>query len=479
VLAGEFYTGENIHMGGALGMRLDQAAIGDGSTAGGINSLNDILFTVLNSNELRTLVDNGLPSLINDGSCGVFACEPDVSYNRGSIAWNTPTSSLSLIAGGMRAQITLPNVRLTVRACGTTCCIGGSTIQVTASSISATVNFSLGLQGGVMRAGLIGSPSVTVGTVTLNGSGFCGFVINLIQSFFTNTVRNAVRDALTNFINSDVVPLLDQLVSSLDINTIGTTFSVPRIDNSGNINLGFGLNFTSLDITTSRALLGIGTRFVPSAVGQNRPSLGVARRTTNPLHDPSGTNGVGITFYEGVLNHLLHGLWRGGFFQATLALGGTGTATLDGRLPPVIRITNGNTAQLMLGGIGANITIPGVINTPIPVLFGGRASAGVSLVGNDLRFGSITLQELFVSFQTPLTQNQRNAMENLLTQVLQSVLADAINDGLPAFPIPTFALPANDFGLPAGAQLGITGPSLTTPNPPTTHYQLSGGFGVQ
>jgi hypothetical protein len=261
----------------------------------------------------------------------------------------------------------------------------------------------------------------------------------------------------------------------------GTTFNVPKLD-GGNISLGFGLAFSSLDIATSRALLGIGTRFTPTAVGQIRPSLGIARRTSSPLLDPPGTSGarpVGITFYEGILNQVLHGIWRGGFFNAQLSLGG-GTATLDGRLPPVARITNNNTAELHLGGIGAVITIPGVI-TNLPILFGGRATAGVTLVNEELQFGGITIQELFVSFATPLSQTQRNAMENFLRQVLQSVLADAINDGLPAFPIPTFALPASaaQFGLPAGAELGILNPLLNTPNPPVTHFQLTGGFGVR
>jgi hypothetical protein len=90
----------------------------------------------------------------------------------------------------------------------------------------------------------------------------------------------------------------------------------------------------------------------------------------------------------------------------------------------------------MLGGISATITIPGVINQPLPIVFGGRATASVSLIGDTLRFGNLTLTQLYVSFQTSLTQNQRNSLANFLTQVLQSVLADAINDGLPAFPIP-------------------------------------------
>src|SRR5262249_47326031 len=148
-------------------------------------------------------------------------------------------SSLALIPGGLRASVTLPNVRLSVNACGTTCCIGGSTITVTATQISATVDFSLQLQGGVLRAAVSGSPNVSVGNVTLNGSGFCGFLVNLLQGFFTGTVRNAVQSSLTKFINTDLGPLLDQLVSSLDITTLASSFAVPRLDGSGTVTLLF------------------------------------------------------------------------------------------------------------------------------------------------------------------------------------------------------------------------------------------------
>lgn len=480
ILVAESFTAENTHMAGSLGMRLDPNAIGDPQPTG-LNSINDILLAVLSSPPLRALVDGGLlgANPVSNGGCGVFACSPRVNYNGNSIHWDQPSSTVSLVPGGLQIQVTLPNVRLSVNACGTTCCIGGSTISVTASSISATVAFSLQLQGGVLRAAVQGTPTVTVGSVGLDGSGFCGLIIDLLESFFTGTVRDAVRDALSSFINSDVAPLLDQLVSSLDINTLGTSFQVPRLDGSGTIGLQFGLAFSSFDITTLRALLGIGTRFTPAVIAHNRPSLGIPRRTPNPLLDPPGTSAarpVGISLYEGVLNQVLHGLWRGGFFQAALQIG-TGTATIDSRLPPVAAIT-GSQAQLMLGGIHATIRIPGIIDTPIPLLFGGRATASVSLSGDDLRFGNLTLTQLFVSFQASLTQNQRNAMATFLTQILQGVLADAINNGLPAFPIPTFALPPSvaDFGLPAGAKLGVINPQLSTSG---VHVVLTGGFGVR
>lgn len=477
VLAADTFVAEGSPMSGALGMRLGPTAISD-STPTGLDSLNDILHTILGSSQLRSLVDQGLVAVnpINSGDCGFFACTPTVNYNSGTVQWGAPGSSLALVPGGLQAQITLPNVQLKVNACSTTCCIGGSNITVTSSSIGATVTFGLSLQGGRLRASVAGAPIVTVATPSLDGSGFCGFVINLIQSFFVDDVGNAVHNALITFINGNVAPLLDQLVSSLDISTLATSFSVPKLDGTGSLQLQFGLAFSSFDVTTARALLGIGTRFTPAAVGQNRPSPGIPRRAADPLLDPPGASSVGLSLYEGVLNQVLHGLWRGGFFAASLPIGG-GTATIDAELPPVAAII-GNQAQLMLGGIRATITIPGVIDTPLALLFGGRATASVSMVGDALHFGNLSLADVFVSFEASLSQAQRVALENLLAQVLQSVLVDALNAGLPAFPIPTFALPASasGFGLPAGAKLGVINPQLSSA---TTHFVLTGGFGVR
>jgi hypothetical protein len=255
VLAAPYFTPEADTMPGAIGFRLDPYAIGDPNPSG-LDSLNDLFSTVLRSDALRVLVDQALSdnNPINDGSCGVFACEPDVNYNAHSLAWDTPSTTLSLISGGLRATVYLPNVRLGVRACGTTCCIGGSDITVSTTSISATVDFSLRLQGGLIRTALAGTPQVNVGTVTLHGSGFCGFILNLVQSFFSDTVKNAVQGSLTDFINDNVAPLLDQMTSSLDISTLAQSFAVPRLDGTGDINLGFGVSFSSLEITTARTV---------------------------------------------------------------------------------------------------------------------------------------------------------------------------------------------------------------------------------
>ena len=481
VLAAEDYSSETAPIDGSLALRLDKYAIGDPDPSG-LDSLNDLFYTVLGSNALRSLVDQALVGAnpIHSGGCGFFACEPNITYNAGTVAWDRPTTTLELQAGGLQASITLPNVRLEVSACGTTCCIGGSNITVSASSISATVDFNLTLQGGYIRTSLAGMPQVTVGTVSLNGSGFCGFLVNALQSFFTGTVKSAVQSSLENFISNQAAPLLDQITSSLDISTLAKSFAVPRLDGSGTVTLKFGLDFSSLDITTTRALIGIGTRFTPGTTVVSRPSLGIPGRTATALLDPPGTGDsdpVGLSAYEGLLNEVLHALWRAGYLKTTINIGG-GSATIDSWLPPVAEIDANNTAQLELGGVAASLTIPGVIDTPIQIMFGGHANAQLSLNGNSLVFGSLTLDTLRVSFDATLSQAQRSAMESFLTSALQDVLGNALNQGLPALPIPTFTLPASvtTYGLPAGAELGIVNPTLTTSS---GHAVLDGGFGAR
>ncbi len=477
-LAASHFTDEDAHMSGALGLRLDPRAV-SGGEPDAIDSVNDVLHLVLSSDALIDMVDDGITAAnpVNDGNW----CEPDVTYESGSISWDPPSVSSELIDDGLRVTVELSDVELTVDGSGTVCCWFGTTVDVTADVIEATVDFDLGLDsGGVLRAGVQGEPSISVGDVSLSASGLCGFLVNLLEGFFSGTVADAVQDALGDFIETDVGPMLDELVSSLDIDTIGQSFEVPRLDGSGTIDLAFGLDLSSLDIVSERFLLGIGTRFSPTSAAHNRDSLGVPRPSSAPLLDPPGTSQslpVGLSFYEGVLNQVLHGLWRGGFFEADLELG-DGTASIDARLPAVAAVAGDGQARLMLGGISATVTMPGVLDEPMSITFGGLASASVDLDGDDLAFGDLSLDDISVSFDGSISQSQRNALEDFLGDILQTVLADAINEGLPAIPIPTFELPdaAGDFGLPAGAELGLIEALLTAAD---LHKVLTGSFGIR
>src|SRR5262249_32700737 len=160
-----------------------------------------ILGAVLASPSLQGLIDSALISgnpLGGDG-CGFFSCPPRVTYNAGTITYDTPSSSLLPVPGGLQAQVTLPNVRLSVSLCGTAGGPGGTTVSIHASSINATVNFSLRLSGGLLRAGLQGPPDVTVVGVSLDGSGFCGTILDIIDAvfgIFTSTATDKIRDGI-------------------------------------------------------------------------------------------------------------------------------------------------------------------------------------------------------------------------------------------------------------------------------------------
>jgi hypothetical protein len=101
----------------------------------------------------------------------------------------------------------------------------------------------------------------------------------------------------------------------------------------------------------------------------------------------------------------------------------------------------------------------------------------VRLVGNDLSFDAITIDELF--FSTPdvsLDSATRDVLERFLTTLVQSIVDRVLNDALPALPIPSFELPGSlsTYGIPPGTSLGIRSPALAVE---PQHFVLRGNFG--
>jgi hypothetical protein len=274
--------------------------------------------------------------------------------------------------------------------------------------------------------------------------------------------------------------VLDGVVSNLDISSLSASFAVPRLD-SGSLTLSFAPAFTSLGTTTARALFGIGTKLT-APVGQTYASLGVAIPTGSVLTDPNPAGqSTAIAAHIGILDQALHALWRGNYFHATVDpaqyTGGTpgqGTLSIDARLPPVASFVNG-VVNLDLGDVDL------VLDTgqAITMTAGIRAHTNVALTGNALSFSGIVLDEVHLSSDMiSLTQMQQDQMQMVVQGLAQNLIDTSLNSALPSLPIPTFTLPASlaQYGLPAGAQLGITSPSLAVTPP---HFVLRGGFGVQ
>jgi hypothetical protein len=69
-------------------------------------------------------------------------------------------------------------------------------------------------------------------------------------------------------------------------------------------------------------------------------------------------------------------------------------------------------------------------------------------------------------------------LEQLLTDVLNEALARAVNDAVPALPMPAYELPASvaTYGLPAGEELGLVNPTLSIQG---NHAVFQGSFGIR
>lgn len=483
-----------------VSLKLMQAAVDDGNRSGAIGSLGDILHTILNSSGLQSAVHGALlaanplkPMACDSQTCvfGICHCwyRSEVRYIN-SMFPGANTVSLTLVNGGLRAVARMPNIGVNLRVRGDVSGIGYDTMGwVTVSFIEVQLTLDLALANGQPKISVRpGSVSSSVGSISTSFGGLDGWIINnIVVPLAQGTLRDALRNVITSFVSNNFNATLDGLIGNLDISTLGATFNVPRLDGSGNVAMGFGVNFSSLSTTATRALFGIGTRFTTTPANAY-PSLGVPLPPGAPLSDPApGASNTIVAAHVGIFEHALHALWRANYFAVTLTSAQLGSGVPAGtslalvtRLPPVATILANGTVQLQLGAIDATIQHP---NLPpdLTVRFGADAHASVTLnaLSNDLTFGAIVVDDVHVSTDiVNLDAQQQQNLEAALGTLVQQLVDQSLNNALPAVPIPAFTIPAtlSQYGLPAGKQLGINNPALTVA---PQHFTLRGNFGIR
>lgn len=484
------YAPEAPILGDTVMLALSQEAIDDSSRTDGLDSLNDILHTVVNSPGLRNTLHTSLlaSNPIKPSSCDVdsfLGCviRTEITYLDSRID-GPHTTTLTLVPNGMRAHVTLRGIHVQLRINGRAAGIGFNTTGwVNVDNVDVDLIFDVGLSGGRPRISVRpGSVSVGVGRISTDFSGLAGGVIDIVVSVANGTVRDAVAGALRGYVTGNFNAILDGLVSSLDVSTLGAAFNVPRLD-GGNIPISFGVSFSSLSANPSRMLFGIGTR-ITAPPAHARPSLGVPLPAGATLLDPSTPRAVTVAVHTALLNQATHALWRGGLLDASIGAGSLGglpdgvEIELSGGLPPVARVVSSNEVELALGALSMSITYPGLFDDLL-VSVGARARTMTTLMADDLNFGAIRITDLYFSTgSVTLAPATRDLIEDLLRTLVQSIVDTSLNDALPAIPIPAFTLPSSvaPFGLPAGTDMGITGPTLTLEG---SHVLLRGGFGTR
>src|SRR6185503_6995690 len=167
-------------------------AIDDTNRAAPIDSLADVLHTMLNSTGLKTTVHNALlaanplkPMSCDSQTCVFGVC---VCWYRSEVRYldsNFPgphTVSLALVDGGIRAIARMNNIAVNLRVRGDVSGIGYDTAGwVNVSYIEVQLTLDLALAGGTPNISVrSGSVSSSVGTITTNFGGVDGWIINNI-----------------------------------------------------------------------------------------------------------------------------------------------------------------------------------------------------------------------------------------------------------------------------------------------------------
>jgi hypothetical protein len=476
--ASGLYLSEDRAITDAALLHLSQDAIDDGAPRSSINSLGDLLGEMLNSSQLVNTIDGVLDAQnpIVPTQCRFdtwLGCVFSAGARYESLEVGGVNSiSLQLISGGLRVDAMIRNVVVGLRTTGTLN-QGG---EVSLSSARVQADLDISLNAGIPQVSVRGNPTVTLGNITLSlnisfsiAQSVINALLNVILDAFEGLITEQLSSTLETYITGTVDNILSSALNSLDLSSIGLNLNLPRPFGDGNYRLGLTFSLSRLDVNSTRLRMGLsslvsGSRTqllsingVPSPTGLRRVEL-----------SPGFTNDAAGAAHVTILNSILTRLWRGKYFDVTTLpedTGGEAELQLQLLVPPAIQLASrGTGATLHFGPAVAEISIPALFDDPITLNLGGIASSSISLVGETLSFNQISVDQLFLS--SPgfvMSEEGSSAIETLLVDVIQSLLDEALNNALPSFPIPDFALPnsLNVYGVPRGTRLGVRDLSLT------------------
>ncbi len=505
-LIADKWSGAQAHLGDSVSMRLDQKAMDDGDRNDGLDSFADIISRALTSEGLkerigREILDrNPLRDKCERDTFAGCIASTKVKYlgkswdpDRGLQLKSLDSIDLNWTRDGMEVSASIGGigVRMLAEATGAGLVTVDTKGWVRADRISLSFDTDISLQNNRLQASINKqSVQVDVQGVDLDfGGGLSSLLFSAIESLFQGQIQGLVEDQFESYIENNLDPILDDLFSSLDINSLGRTVNVPQLAGNGQTEMNFGVRFSSFDTDPrDRASVGIGTQFRAKNVQRTGTSQGVPIPKDKVKLDPNTNRAVGVGVHLGVVNQVLHTLWRAGMFDVDLGrslLGSSvpqGTeATLSLDLPPVAkRQGSNNQVDLMLGGATLELVYPGIFSNPVDIRVGLVARTKVDIQGQStLEFDDIQLVDFyFTPRDVSLAPQTRSTIESFLKELFQNVVDRSLNSSLPSLPIPSFTLPnsLNKYNLPAGQDLGLEQPAI---NPVRHHFLLEGDFGVK
>ena len=492
-LSSDTWVPESEMLTSGVTFKARQPVFDDGDRADGLDSLADIGYTVINSVGLRDQLDasfkqaNPLKTLSCDSEVlSVCVLSSEVTYLDSNI--NGPNSiSLTTVDGGFNNAASVNDIRIRIRLQGKTAGIPYDTTGwITFKNVQGNLTSDLTLSSGRPHVSVRpGSVSVDVGAISTDFSGLSGDLINIVVSLFNGRVRTLVANMFTNYLSDNLNSVFDSVVSGLDVHNLAANFSVPRLDDTSALSVDFATSFSTLNDSSDRMLASLGTQF--QAVSANDiPAPGAPIPPGDRLLDVVTSQSLAVAVHDGVIDQALYALWRGGYFNVNLVGGDLDGLVPPGvslklvtMLPPTARLRDDGRLEFSVGTILSQIDDPELLAEPLSPRLSARGSCGLSLLGDALKLDTCRIEEFHLSVgSAPLDANTQASLELFLTGIMNQVLQTAVNDSLPVLPIPGIKLPSSlsYYGLPAGAEMGLVNPQLSTVG---DHIVLTGDFGVR
>ena len=472
-----------------VSLQLRQDAIDDGTPASWswqIESLNDLINMVVNSEGLRQEVEAGI---IAGNPYQESTCDAQITVLGISFVGSDHTTSLDLTNDGIDLFARLNDVDIDLMVeLDSWYCPGTYYPTVELEYVEMEAGTELFMSGGMPTMELDDVYYVETGEIDGSSDGFGDWFYSILTSLAQGTFSDIVEDTFEDAITDNFDELFGDLLDSFDIDSLATEFDVPRLDSNDTMTLNFDFGFSSVDTSTSRALFGLEAEISPGlddpsdAIGTT--SLGVAHPAGDFLDDPWVPTATGAGVHVSLLNQALHSLWRGGLFHADVG-GALGDdlpddveIDLEVGLPPIVDLDD-DEAELMLGAVSISLVYPGIFDEPVELDVGATATTDVSIDGDEIDFDNVELNEFHLSPRDiSINSGTRDVLENFLGGLFQQILDQSVNAAIPSLPIPSFTIPdsMDGYDLPAGDDIGLTGPDL---DQNSTHLRLESDFGIQ
>ncbi len=489
--ASEVYHPEDQALNDSLLLRLGQGAVDEGEPDRPIGSLADVLRRVINSRGLRDTVHSALlaqnpvvPNECRARVLGLCLFRLGVEYQDLQIGGRN-TIDLSLVDGGLRARTSVRNLAITAQLRGTL----GNRARISTEHITIDLTFGVGLRfDGNPDVWVQGLNEVSLGRLDSDFSGFLtGAILELVFWAFEGLIRRTATDAIRDYLEDNIDAVLSDLLSNVDIGELGAGFDVPSLTGGEPIPLTLTAGLSTLDFAAGRAMVGVKTKVDgPTRVAGRNP--GVALPPGTGFQELPADRSVGAAVMLGVLNQVLHRLWRAGFFEAEAGglVGEVAGDLPEGyevflRIPspPVVTgVQDAATVRVFVGPLVAGVVAPPFFIEPFRVRLAAVLDATVSLQGErDLSFEGVRIVDLHLDLGAdPPPLQARQTLEDTLRRVVQAIIDRALNDGLPVLPLPEFIIPDSlgQFDLPVGSGLGLRQPRLTGTE---ASWILDGNFG--